>query len=305
MLTGTIRSQVQLQMLDQKWQKKKTDMAAGKKEDKELTAEEREWQNYQEQMDKIRESDSYSQIYTKLKSGGTLTEEEIQRLKERDPEALAEYERAQAEKKQYEKQLKNCRTKEDVEKLKMNRMGNFAARAREITNNPYIPKHKKVELMNQLNNEVCLIADAHARFTKSAEYQELPTEGEEQEKRAKEAADRQDREADQVQEAADRGDHADSTEEAGRKKEADTGAGQNVMAESENTGQVADTSDRHLKTEDHLAENECPDEKWHESHADTSMEPVEMDIDFEKIYQSIQLFLQKEGAEKGKISLRI
>lgn len=83
MLTGTIRSQVQLQMLDQKWQKKKTDMAAGKKEDKELTAEEREWQNYQDQMDKIRESDSYSQIYTKLKSGGTLTEEEIQRLKER------------------------------------------------------------------------------------------------------------------------------------------------------------------------------------------------------------------------------
>ena len=156
MLTGTIRSQVQLQMLDQKWQKKKTDMAAGKKEDKELTAEEREWQNYQDQMDKIRESDSYSQIYTKLKSGGTLTEEEIQRLKEKDPEALAEYERAQAEKKQYEKQLKNCRTKEDVEKLKMNRMGNFAARAKEIANNPYIPKHKKVELMNQLNNEVCL-----------------------------------------------------------------------------------------------------------------------------------------------------
>ena len=37
MLTGTIRSQVQLQMLDQKWQKKKTDMAAGKTEDKELT----------------------------------------------------------------------------------------------------------------------------------------------------------------------------------------------------------------------------------------------------------------------------
>lgn len=89
MLTGTIRSQVQLQMLDQKWQKKKTDMAAGKKEDKELTAEEREWQNYQDQMDKIRESDSYSQVYTKLKSGGTLTEEEIQRLKEKDPEALA------------------------------------------------------------------------------------------------------------------------------------------------------------------------------------------------------------------------
>ena len=267
MLTGTIRSQVQLQMLDQKWQKKKTDMAAGRKEDKELTAEEREWQNYQDQMDKIRESDSYSQIYTKLKSGGTLTEEEIQRLKEKDPEALAEYERAQAEKKQYEKQLKNCRTKEDVEKLKMNRMGNFAARAKEIANNPYIPKHKKVELMNQLNNEVCLIADAHARFTNSAEYHDLPTEGEEQEKRAQEASDRQDGEADQVQEASDRQDR-----------------------ETDQVQEAAGSADQTDRTEETT---------------DVSTDPVEMDADFEKIYQSIQLFLQKEGAEKGKISLRI
>ena len=259
MLTGTIRSQVQLQLLDQKWQKKKTDMAAGKKEDKELTAEEREWQNYQDQMDKIRESDSYSQIYTKLKSGGTLTEEEIQRRKEKDPEALAEYERAQAEKKQYEKQLKNCRTKEDVEKLKMNRVGNFAARAKEIASNPYIPKHKKVELMNQLNNEVCLIADAHARFTKSAEYHDLPTEGEEQEKRAQEVADRQDRETDQVQEAAGSADQTDRTEETTAGKE----------------------------------------------ETDTGTEPVEMDADFEKLYQNIRLFLQKEGAENGKFSLQV
>ena len=148
----------------------------------------------------------------------------IQRLKEKDPEALAEYERAQAEKKQYEKQLKNCRTKEDVEKLKMNRVGNFSARAKEIASNPYIPKHKKVELMNQLNNEVCLIADAHARFTKSAEYHDLPTEGEEQEKRAQEAADRQDRETDQVQEAAGSADQTDRTEETtAGKEEAETG----------------------------------------------------------------------------------
>ena len=302
MLTGTIRSQVQLQMLDQKWQKKKTDMAAGKKEDKELTAEEREWQNYQDQMDKIRESDSYSQIYTKLKSGGTLTEEEIQRLKERDPEALAEYERAQAEKKQYEKQLKNCKTKEDVEKLKMNRMGNFAARAKEITNNPYIPKHKKVELMNQLNNEVCLIADAHARFTKSAEYHDLPTEGEEQEKRAPEAADRQDREADPVQEAAERQDgEADQIQ-----KEAEVGTEQMELTDAENAGQMTDLSSRHPQTEDLSAESDHPDEeKLHRQQTDTTTEPVEMDIDFENIYQNIQLFLRKEGAGNGKFSLQV
>ncbi len=143
----------------------------------------------------------------------------------------------------------------------MNQMGNFAARAKEIANNPYIPKHKKVELMNQLNNEVCLIADAHARFTKSAEYHDLPTEGEEQEKRAQEVADRQDRETDQVQEAAGSADQTDRTEETtAGKEETDTGTG---------------------------------------------TEPVEMDADFEKLYQNIRLFLQKEGAENGKFSLQV
>ena len=38
---------------------------------------------------------------------------------------------------------------------------------------------------------------------------------------------------------------------------------------------------------------------------DTGTEPVEMDADFEKLYQNIRLFLQKEGAENGKFSLQV
>ena len=61
-----------------------------------------------------------------------------------------------------------------MEKVKLNRMGNFAAKAKSIVNNPYIPKDKKVELMNRLNNEVCMIRDAHAEFVKTREYQDMP-----------------------------------------------------------------------------------------------------------------------------------
>lgn len=124
-----------------------------------------------------------------MKTGGTLTEEEIAYLKEHDPEALAEYEKAQTEKKAYENALKNCRTKEDVQRLKLNRMGSFAAQAKEIASNPYIPKDKKVVLMQRLNNEVCKIRDAHQVFEKSRAYEELPEEQELRREAAEEQAD--------------------------------------------------------------------------------------------------------------------
>ena len=187
MITGTIKNQVHLQALDQKWQQKKQELFSPQKDKSEMTQQERMLADFQEQAEKIRKQNETADIYNKLKSGGTLTPDEISYLKEYDPEALSKYQEAQAEKKAYERQLKGCKTKEEVERLKLNRMGNFAAKAKSIVNDPYIPKSKKLELMNQLNNEVCVIRDAHHEFTKSRAYQELPTEEEVQEERAREA----------------------------------------------------------------------------------------------------------------------
>lgn len=172
MYTGTIQSQVSLQMLDLKWQKKKQDINS-KKDTEGMTQDEILLDSLERQAQTERERSATSELYTKLKTGGTLTEEEIAYLKEHDPEALAEYEKAQTEKKAYENALKNCRTKEDVQRLKLNRMGSFAAQAKEIASNPYIPKDKKVVLMQRLNNEVCMIRDAHQAFEKSRAYEEL------------------------------------------------------------------------------------------------------------------------------------
>lgn len=178
MRAGTIKNQVHLQQLEQKWQQKKNTLSANRKNE-ELTAEQRMLQDFQKQADEIREQNSTADIYNKLKSGGALTQDEIAYLKENDPEALAKYEEARTQKKAYERELKNCRTKEDVEKVRLNRMGNFAAKAKAIANNPYIPKAKKVELMNELNNEVCMIRDAHTEFVRTSEYQDMPEDEQE------------------------------------------------------------------------------------------------------------------------------
>ena len=187
MYTGTIQSQVSLQMLDLKWQKKKQDINSKKDKDG-MTQDEILLDSLERQAQTERERSATSELYTKLKTGGTLTEEEIAYLKEHDPEALAEYEKAQTEKKAYENALKNCRTKEDVQRLKLNRMGSFAAQAKEIASNPYIPKDKKVVLMQRLNNEVCMIRDAHQAFEKSRAYEELPEEQELRREAAEEQA---------------------------------------------------------------------------------------------------------------------
>lgn len=187
MYTGTIQSQVSLQMLDLKWQKKKQDINS-KKDTDGMTQDGILLDSLERQAQTERERSASSELYTKLKTGGTLTEEEIAYLKEHDPEALAEYEKAQTEKKAYENALKNCRTKEDVQRLKLNRMGSFAAQAKEIASNPYIPKDKKVVLMQRLNNEVCMIRDAHQAFEKSQAYEELPEEQELRREAAEEQA---------------------------------------------------------------------------------------------------------------------
>ena len=186
MITSTIQNQVKMQMLDMKWQQKKQDINSKKSEN--MTQEQRMLEHFKEQAAEERKRSAISELYTKLQSGGTLTAEEIAYLKENDPEALADYEKAQAEKKAYEQALKNCKTKEDVDRLKLNRMGNFAAQAKSIVNNPYIPKEKKLELMQKLNNEVCLIRDAHSEFVKSRVYEELPEEAEIAEENANENA---------------------------------------------------------------------------------------------------------------------
>lgn len=184
-IAGTIRNSVSLASLESKWQQKKQGISKGKKEN--LTAEERELQRFQEQADKIRESKKSTDIDTKLQAGGELTAEEIEYLKKNDPDALKEYEEVQRERASYKKQLKNCKSKEEVEKLKMTKMGHYMAEAKEIMNDPYIPKAKKYELMKKMLQKTSAIVAEQEKFLQSSRYAKLPDE--EKEARKKEHMD--------------------------------------------------------------------------------------------------------------------
>lgn len=181
LITGSIYNTVKLAQLDEKWQKKKENIK-GKKEE-EITPEMKKLMQYQEDIKQIREGNQMSSIDTKLKSGATLTPDEIAYLKKKNPEAYQEYEEIKREKEAYKNQLKNCKTKEDVEKAKLSKMGNFMAEAKNISQNPHIPKAKKLKLMEKLLKKTMGVHKVHTEFTNSEVFRNLPTNEEQHEEK--------------------------------------------------------------------------------------------------------------------------
>ena len=173
---GTIQSMVALSAMQNQWQKKKNDINAGKTS--ELTSEQRELQMYQSQADDIREGQKPAAIDIKLASGSRLNAEEIEYLKKHNPQALKDYEEEQRERENYKRQLRNCRSKEEVERVKTAKMGEFLSSCKSIASSPYIPKDQKCAMLKKLLREVMGIQEEHQEFVESAQYAILPDEDE-------------------------------------------------------------------------------------------------------------------------------
>ncbi|MCM1113233.1 MAG: hypothetical protein NC399_08280 [Muribaculum sp.] len=183
MIAGTIRNTVKMAALDGAWQQKKASGELGSSKKKELTAAERELARMQEQAEEIRQGREDAGIDAKLKAGQKLTPEEIAYLKKNNPQALKEYEEIQEQRKAYKEALKNCRSKEEVEQLKVTKLGQFMAQAKEISNNPNIPKGQKKAMLERLMRFLSGIQKEHQAFEKTAQYRMLPEKEEDARRR--------------------------------------------------------------------------------------------------------------------------
>ena len=278
MITGTIKNAVKLQFLENKWQQKKNDINA-KKPIKEMTHEERMLADFQKQVEKERESNLHADLYNKLKSGGKLTSEEISYLEQNDPEALRKYREDQAEKEAYERELKNCKTKDEVDRVKMNKLGNFAAQAKKITTDPYIPLDKKVELMNQLNDKLCRVNQAHMEFLDSQQYRDMPTEAELSKERTEEITEIQ---ADMQEEVMDSISDADSDIEE----------------------KVASDNESEELAETNLVSKEKRISRKETENADNNTD-LDDGMNFETLSEAILRFVSSEGSRESKIDISL
>lgn len=191
MTSGTIRNSVKLSILQNKWEQKKNSGNALSKTERNAMANwtpaERMKHEIEEQNERDREAKVKNAIDGKIMAGGTLTPEEEQYLAKKDPVALQKYHETKMEKKAYEDKLKNCKTKDEVERLKTNTMSGYLASFKKIENDPYIPISTKLEKAQEMLAKTRNMEEAEHEFKASAEYEEMPTEAEVNEERVEEA----------------------------------------------------------------------------------------------------------------------
>lgn len=110
---------------------------------RQLSPEERMIEQFKEQAAQEKEAEYTNGIANKVMSGKNLSAEEIEYLQQKNPELLKKYREMQEEKKSYERQLRNCKTKEEVERVRVNKINGYLAQAKSISHNAVIPKGRK------------------------------------------------------------------------------------------------------------------------------------------------------------------
>ena len=170
-------------MLNNKWmQKKESGNVLSKQELNERstwTSEQFMIADFQDQLEHNREAEKHQKIDNKIMSGGSLSPEEISYLEKNDPVALKKYRETKEEKESYKEKLRQCKTKEEVDRVKLQKLGELESSLSSIVNDPAIPKSAQ-EILAKTNN----IEAAHLEFVKSADYQSMPTDDEKKEQDA-------------------------------------------------------------------------------------------------------------------------
>lgn len=131
-------------------------------------------------------------IHQKLDAGAKLTSEERRYLREKDPEAYAKLENIEREQRAFEKKLRQCRTKEEAQRLKAASLNSSLVTLRAVEHNSSIPLQKKLEIAMQEKRRCDRLEQSAREFALRGEYGRLPTEAEqakaEQDIREKEQA---------------------------------------------------------------------------------------------------------------------
>lgn len=265
-ISGTVKNAVQLQALNGKWQQKKE---SGKLTKEERNAREN-WtqedyiiQDIKDQAEQNRKVEHDTKIDNKIMAGGTLTPDEEKYLEQNNPEALKKYKEIKAEKKSYEEKLRKCKTKDEVERVKMNTMGEYATSLKKVVNDPLIPKSEKLAKAQEMLAKTNNVQDVHISFVNSPEYEELPTEGEEAVERSEERQAQYDSQVSQ-DDSADMVEGEENAADGVNETEASTGnAG---SAENNATGKADVTSANDSTSRTDTADKAEKNDGSHEEH---------------------------------------
>ena len=177
---GSVNQYARMQQLEAHWNlKKQSGDVTGHDSLSDLMRKTPTAAAYQEQVDarNAQQDSKMESIRTKLMTGKPLTADEKKYLQEKDPVAYQKLKAAEVEQAAYEREMRRCRTKEDVQRLRMTKLGSALADVNEVKNNPHMAE-KRLERVLEIQNRVRKLEGSFRRYAKSAEYQEKPTDAE-------------------------------------------------------------------------------------------------------------------------------
>ena len=164
--------------LESKWEKRKQEGFSTEG----LTERQKDNANfinaYKEQQEMHPEDKEMQRITNKIYAGGDLTEQEMQYLQKKNPVLYQKMRAMEAEAKQYEEDLKRCKTKDEAQRIKMNRINSSVASIRSVENNPKISDADKLAFAQAEQAKMREIEKITTKFIESGAYAALPTDAE-------------------------------------------------------------------------------------------------------------------------------
>ena len=205
MITGTISNAVRQDFLNKKFEaKKKSGNILSKQEKNSIvnrTPEQSMIERFREEMKQNKENSKINGIANKVTNGEDLTPEEEQYLAAKNPGLFNSYKQAKLEQKAYEEKLKNCKTKDEVQRLKTNTVNGYLAEMSAAkgtgSKGAIVATAKKV--LAKLKN----IEKVELEFIESGAYSSLPTEADEQIEETRETVEENERLLEEISEAVD------------------------------------------------------------------------------------------------------
>ncbi|MBE6853290.1 MAG: hypothetical protein E7505_07410 [Ruminococcus sp.] len=117
-------------------------------------------------------------ITAKIEKGEELSSYEKQYLKANNPDLYRKVLHSEYEKKSFEKELEQCRTKEEVENVKFAHTAASFSALKSVQSDPNIPESAKLQFSLEELGKLKCREHIFAKFVKSGKYDELPTEAE-------------------------------------------------------------------------------------------------------------------------------
>ena len=171
----------QTMKLQMKWQQRKSSgdyLTKGYSGTKESQKDQELQSRLLESMKPDESASMRQQISTKMMAGKRLSSAEMEYLKENDPQTYQKARTIEMEREAYERRLKQCRTKEEVQRVKFSQAASSLATVKNVESNPSIPKGQKLALIMQELHKFNAMSDTDRAYMQSKDYQSLPTEAE-------------------------------------------------------------------------------------------------------------------------------